>query len=141
MNLVTLLAAWIVVIFIGLTSLLILWYMVTGKIDLENLISEKDGTASLSRFQFLVFTFVIAMSLFLVIVGSESPKLPDEIAPGILALLGISGGSYVISKGIQKGAESKNGKDGRNEDQKDKGKDGGGQHASAQEQGEGQGQG
>lgn len=102
MNLITLIAAWIVVIFIGVTSLLILWYMFTGKIDLAKLISEEDGTASLSRFQFLVFTFVIALSLFLVIIGSETPKFPDEIAPGVLALLGISGGSYVISKGIQK---------------------------------------
>jgi hypothetical protein len=104
---VTLIAAWIVVVFIGLTSLLILWHMFTGKIDLAKLISEEDGTASLSRFQFLVFTFVIALSLFLVIVGSDTPKLPDKIAPGILALLGISGGSYVISKGIQKGAGGK----------------------------------
>lgn len=107
MNLVTQIAAWIVVIFIGLTSLLILWYMVTGKINLEKLISEDDGTASLSRFQFLVFTFVIAMSLFLVIVGQNPPKFPGEIAPEIMALLGISRGSYVISKGIQKGAEGK----------------------------------
>lgn len=102
MDLVQLIATWIIVIFIGLTSLLILWYMFTGKIDLAKLISEENGTASLSRFQFLVFTFVIAMSLFLIVVGSETPKFPDEIAPGILALLGISGGSYVISKGIQK---------------------------------------
>jgi hypothetical protein len=104
---VTLIAAWIVVVFIGLTSLLILWHMFTGKIDLAKLISEEDGTASLSRFQFLVFTFVIALSLFLVTVGSETPELPKRIAPGILALLGISGGSYVISKGIQKGAGGK----------------------------------
>ncbi len=111
---VTLIAAWIVVVFIDLTSLLILWYMFTEKIDLAKLISEEDGTASLSRFQFLVFTFVIALSLFLVIVGSDTLKFPDKIAPGILALLGISGGSYVISKGIQKGggkADSKKDKE------------------------------
>jgi hypothetical protein len=101
-----LIAAWIVVVFIGLTSLLILWYMFTGKIDMAKLISEENGTASLSRFQFLVFTFVIALSLFLITIGQESPKFPD-VAPGILALLGISGGSYVISKGIQKGTGDK----------------------------------
>lgn len=113
MNWLTVTAGLIVVIFIGLAGLMILWYMVTGRINLEKLISEDDGTASLSRFQFLVFTFVIAMSLFLVIVGKTPPDFPPDIPPEILALLGISGGSYVISKGIQKGAKSK----------KDKGKD------------------
>ena len=98
----TVTAGLIVVIFIGLAGLMILWYMVTGRINLEKLISEDDGTASLSRFQFLVFTFVIAMSLFLVIVGKTPPEFPPEIPLEVLALLGISGGSYVISKGIQK---------------------------------------
>ena len=95
-------AGLIVVVFIGLAGLLILWYMVTGKINLEKLISEDDGTASMSRFQLLVFTIVIAMSLFLIIVGQEPPAFPPKIPAEILALLGISGGSYVISKGIQK---------------------------------------
>jgi uncharacterized BrkB/YihY/UPF0761 family membrane protein len=67
-------------------------------VDLDRLISEPNGDASLSRFQFLVFTFVIAMSLFLIIVSTKSfPTIPGAI----LALLGISGGSYVVSKGIQ----------------------------------------
>lgn len=103
----TLAAGWIVIVFIGVAGAIILWYMISEKIDLTNLISEKDGTASLSRFQFLVFTFVIALSLFLVIVGPTPPDFPKKIPPEILALLGISGGSYVISKGIQKNAESK----------------------------------
>ena len=131
MDLVKLIAAWIVVVFIGFSSLLILWYMVTEKIDLEKLISEKDGAASLSRFQFLVFTFVIAMSLFLVIVGQDPPKFPATIAPEILALLGISGGSYVISKGIQKSGGAKTGPS-------TGGADGGGKHAGVQGQGQGQ---
>ena len=130
MDIPKLVAAWIVVIFIGVSGLLVLFYMVSEKIDLKNLISEKDGSASLSRFQFLVFTFVIAMSLFLVVIGKTPPNFPTDIAPEIMALLGISGGSYVISKGIQKGAEGKNDKDGKN----DKGKDGGGQHAGTQGQ-------
>ena len=100
----------IVEIFIGVAGSIILWRMVDGTIKLEKLISEDDGTASLSRFQLLVFTFVIAMSLFLVIVGKTPPAFPKEIPPEILALLGISGGSYMISKAIQKGAESKKGK-------------------------------
>jgi hypothetical protein len=35
-------------------------------------------------------------------------KLP-EIPPGVLGLIGISGGSYVVAKGIQKSAESDKG--------------------------------
>ncbi len=121
-------AGLIVVVFIGLAGLLILWYMVTEKINLEKLISEDDGTASMSRFQFLVFTFVIAMSLFLIIVGQEPPHFPDNIPPEVLALLGISGGSYVISKSIQKSADkaadkAKAGKGTDGKDDGDKGKE------------------
>jgi hypothetical protein len=44
-------------------------------------------------------TFVIALSLFLIIVAGDKPAFPP--IPGqILALLGISGGSYVVAKGI-----------------------------------------
>ena len=52
----------------------------------------------MSRSQLLIFTFVIAMSLFWIIM--KELKFP-EIQPGVWTLLGISGGSYVISKGIQ----------------------------------------
>ncbi len=98
----TIVVGWIVTVFIGALGLLILWHMATGKIDLKDLISEPgNGKASLSRFQFLVFTFVIALSLLLVILGQPQPGFPAEIPPGVFALLGISGGSYLISKGIQ----------------------------------------
>jgi hypothetical protein len=88
----------VLTIFIGGLAVLILWLIWTGKIDLRYLLSERNGKASLSRLQFLVFTFVIAMSLFyLTAIDRAFPDVPTEI----LALLGISGGSYVISKGIQ----------------------------------------
>jgi hypothetical protein len=71
-------------------------------INLENLISDEKGDASLSRFQFLIFTFVIAMSLFYLIITFEPrPAKFPEISTGILGLLGISGGSYILAKGIQ----------------------------------------
>lgn len=92
---------WMLTIFIGLLGAIILWLIVIGKINLSQLISEPSGQASLSRFQFLIFTFVIALSLFLIIVAKTPPDFPDPIPGGILALLGISGGSYVVSKGIQ----------------------------------------
>lgn len=90
---------WVLVVFVGLLELLILWKIWVGDIDLNKLISEANGDASLSRFQFLIFTFVISMSLFLVVVSS-GPAFPAEIPAGIFVLLGISGGSYVVSKGI-----------------------------------------
>ncbi len=98
-------AGWISVLFIGLLGLIVLMKIYSGKIDLSHLISEENGQASLSRFQFLVFTFVIAVSLVLLVIHSltgTDPKFP-EIPTGVWALLGISGGSYVVSKGIQKG--------------------------------------
>lgn len=78
--------------------LLLALAFVVGRIDLSKLLSEPDGYASLSRFQFLIFTFVIAMSLCLIIVSNQPLKFPD-VPGGILALLGISGGSYVVAKG------------------------------------------
>jgi hypothetical protein len=101
MPLLVLVIGWILTIFLGLLAAIVLYKILDGTIDLRYLISDELGWASLSRFQFLLFTFVIAMSLFLVIVSpKEGPALP-KIPPEILALLGISGGSYVISKGIQ----------------------------------------
>ena len=96
----TLVCGWILCIFVGLLAAIIIWLIVRGDIDLSQLISEPNGDASLSRFQFLVFTFVIALSLFLVIVATQPPQFPN--IPGtILTLLGISGSSYLVSKGIQ----------------------------------------
>ena len=75
---------------IFLLSFAVLVYMANGRIDLSGLLSEtgnmKQG-ASMSRFQLLIFTLVIALSLFLVVVSKmEFPAIPPEI----LTLLGIS---------------------------------------------------
>ena len=100
-NTLGLLIGWILTIFLGLLGAVILWLILIGKINLTGLISEPNGEASLSRFQFLVFTFVVALSLFYLIVAGEPPPKYPQIPGEILALLGISGGSYVLSKGIQ----------------------------------------
>lgn len=91
---------WILTIFIGLLAVIILVKVWRNEIDLEYLISDERGYASLSRFQFLIFTFVIAMCLFYLVVINARPEFPP-VPNQILALLGISGGSYVMSKGIQ----------------------------------------
>lgn len=91
---------WILTIFLGLLCLIIVLKVWKGDIDLNYLISDELGYASLARFQFLVFTFVVALSLFYLIVVTDPPAYP-VVPKEILALLGISGGSYVLSKGIQ----------------------------------------
>ena len=96
------LVAWIVLGFLGLIGVAILYYVFTGRINLSGLISEPTGDASMSRFQLLVFTFVIAASLFLIIASTKpTPQFPNTIPNGILMLLGISASSYLVSKGIQ----------------------------------------
>ena len=90
---------------VGLTGVAILWLIFNGTIDLSRLISEPTGDASMGRFQFLIFTFVISLSLFLVILsgknGDGKPAFPETIPGGILTLLGISGSSYAVGKAIQ----------------------------------------
>lgn len=94
---------WMIAIFVGLlggTVVVLIWI---GKIKLDALLEEeKEGKASLGRLQFLIFTFVIALSLFLVIIGPKDgvPAFPASIPGEIFALLGISGGSFLVSKGI-----------------------------------------
>jgi uncharacterized BrkB/YihY/UPF0761 family membrane protein len=99
---------WILAILLGAFAFAIIYKMWMGHIDLTYLIAGDDGDASLSRFQFLVFTFVIAFSLFLIIIGAkDGPAFPATIPGSILALLGISGGSYVASKGVDANATPK----------------------------------
>jgi hypothetical protein len=100
-------AAWVALGFLGLVGIAILYYVFTGRIDLSGLISEPNGEASMSRFQLLIFTFVIAACLFLIVASKGPPDFPSDIPQGILVLLGISSSSYLVSKGIQ--ASSKEG--------------------------------
>jgi len=84
----------------------VLWQIANGDIVLTGLISEPsspddeekyEGKASLSRFQFLIFTFVVA-GLFLMLCIETGAFV--EIPANVLGLLGISGGTYVVSKAI-----------------------------------------
>lgn len=98
MELLKLVIGWILTIFLGVLAIIFLYRVAVNQISLKYLISDDRGYASLSRFQFLVFTFVIALTLFyLIALKGEYPVIPNQI----LALLGISGGSYVVAKGIQ----------------------------------------
>ena len=95
-----------------LFGFLVLAAIASGEIDISALLAEKatDGTttgASMSRFQLLIFTFVIALSLLFIVVSKRD--FPTTIPPEVLTLLGISATTYAVSKGIQAGAKNGNG--------------------------------
>ena len=98
-------AAILLMVLVMGTALLILWLIFRGKIDLSQILNESDAKkASLSRFQFLLFTFVIAgLFLLLSIESGAFVNIPDSV----LGLLGISAGSYAVSKGITSSAAAK----------------------------------
>ena len=90
MEYLRLVIGWSLAIFLGLLEAVFLYRVATNQISLKYLISDDRGYASL--------TFVIAMTLFyLIIAQGKYPDIPNQI----LGLLGISGGSFVVSKGIQ----------------------------------------
>jgi hypothetical protein len=98
---ITTMVAWVALGFLAAMGLAILFLVFSEKIDLSSLISEPTGEASMSRFQLLIFTFVIAACLFLIVASKKPPGFPEDIPQGILILLGISASSYLVSKGIQ----------------------------------------
>jgi hypothetical protein len=91
----------ITIILLGFAAL-VLWKIFKEPLALSGLLSEPTGPngevkASLARFQFLIFTFVIA-GLFLLLCIEAGTFI--EIPGNVLALLGISGGTYVVSKTV-----------------------------------------
>jgi hypothetical protein len=94
------LCGFILCAFIGLFGATILIWIWLGKIDLSALISEPSGHASMSRLQLLIFTFVIAISLFMLVESHANPTGFPDIPNGVLTLLGISASTYAVSKGI-----------------------------------------
>jgi hypothetical protein len=86
-----------------LFGFLILAGIASGKIDISQLLEEKgpdgvNGGASMGRFQLLIFTFVIGLSFFYVVLCKcDMPQIPTNV----LALLGVSATTYGVGKGIQ----------------------------------------
>jgi hypothetical protein len=93
------LCGYMVCAFLGLLAGTVLWKIWRNEINLCALLSEANGDASMSRFQLLIFTFVIAASLFELVERSNPGAFP-LIPNGILTLLGISASTYAVSKGI-----------------------------------------
>ena len=91
----------ITIILLGFAAL-VLWKVFWDPHALDGLLSEPPGPngeikASLARFQFLIFTFVIA-GLYLLLCIEAGTFI--EIPGNVLALLGISGGTFVASKTV-----------------------------------------
>jgi hypothetical protein len=102
-------------------ALVVAWKIFVGGkngIDVRYLLAEPAGPlqpgadrnepgtepkASISRFQFLIFTFVIA-GVYLILC-LESGKFVD-IPENVILLLGVSGTSYAASKGIKAAADT-----------------------------------
>ena len=85
-------------ILVFLFGFLILLGIAHGDLKIATLLSEAGGGASMSRFQLLLFTLVIAFSLFFLVAKNGAfPTVPPEV----LTLLGISATTYGVSKGIQ----------------------------------------
>ena len=82
----------------GALCLILLIKIWKNEINLKTLLDEADGSASMSRFQLLVFTLVFAVGFFLFIL--RNPILP-HIPSSVLTLLGISASTYAAGKGIQ----------------------------------------
>lgn len=91
-------AGYTALLIIFLFGVVVLYKMVTGDVDVAELIGEHGGGASMSRFQFLVFTFVIALGIIFLL--AKNNAFPD-LSPNLLTLVGISASTYAVSKGIQ----------------------------------------
>jgi len=101
MDLLRLAVGWVAVVVVTLLGFSVLFLVFKGRIDLKYLIGDVNGDASMSRFQLLIFTFVIALS-FLYLVTSPQAKGFPEVPANVLILMGISGSSYLVSKGIDR---------------------------------------
>ncbi|MBI3568911.1 MAG: hypothetical protein HY084_12000 [Gemmatimonadetes bacterium] len=79
----------------------IIWRVYTGKIDLTYLIGDAEGSASMSRFQLLLFSFVVAFAFLFVVTKPDAVGFP--VIPGsVLTLIGISGSSFLVGKSMDK---------------------------------------
>lgn len=100
MKKVQLALAYAMLVLLFLLGFFVIAAIASGKIDISSLLAEGTGDASkasMSRFQLLIFTFVIGISFFLVVLcDCKLPEVPNQV----LTLLGISASTYGVSKGI-----------------------------------------
>jgi hypothetical protein len=97
---------WVVLGFMALIGGTIVFLILTGRINLTKLLCEPNGDASMSRFQLLVFTFVVALCVLYATLAADTTGLPD-IPASMLLLLGISATSYGVGKSLQTQRDTK----------------------------------
>jgi len=95
--------SWVAFAIVTLLAAALLRDLYKRNINLKDVIADKDGDASMGRFQLLVFTFVVALSFLYVITSPGSSGFP-EVPGSVLTLLGISGSSFLVSKSVDKAA-------------------------------------
>jgi len=89
-------AGYLALLFLLLYGGVVLWKVIDRN-EIGTIIEENGGGASMSRFQFLIFTFVVAFGIvFLLAKNNQFPTIPADV----LTLLGISASTYAVSKGI-----------------------------------------
>jgi len=92
----TIIVGYVILILLFFIGLMVLIAIATGKIDLTLLLTESGGGASMSRFQLLIFTFLIAFSIFMMIVASGACGTPGSrtaaARPGAFGRLAPAGG-------------------------------------------------
>jgi hypothetical protein len=91
-------AGYTALLLIFLYGVIVLYEMINGSVDVALLIGESGGGASMSRFQLLIFTFVVALGIIFLL--AKDGEFPD-INANLLVLVGISASTYAVSKGIQ----------------------------------------
>jgi hypothetical protein len=87
----------IATLLIAALAVIVVVWILRGTIDLKFLIADEAGDASMSRFQLLIFTFIVAIGLVKVLATSGS--LPD-IPNSLLVLIGVSGSTYAVGKAV-----------------------------------------
>jgi hypothetical protein len=96
-SVVVVVCEYILCVFLGLLAAKLLLMIWRDQINLTSLVSETNGDASMSRLQLLIFTFVVAVSFFYLVLKNNSFPL---VSDGVLTLLGISASTYAVGKGI-----------------------------------------
>lgn len=91
---------YLVCAFLGMLEMLIIWSILTGRIDISKLLSDVEGGASMSRLQLLIFTIVIATGLAGLLVTHVNPGVYPDVPRGVLILLAMSASTFLISKRI-----------------------------------------
>lgn len=82
---------------IGALAVIVVIWMATNKIDLKYLIADEAGDASMTRFQLLLFTFIVAVGLVKALAAKDGfPEIPNSI----LVLIGVSGSTYAVGKAV-----------------------------------------